>query len=300
MLGLFVNNLLPIFLTAGAGYAAARKLNIDARPLAQITFYVFAPCLVFQLILDSELAGAEVLRMVIFMIGSLLALASLTALLGWAMGWPRTLVAAVVLVVLLPNAGNYGLSANLFALGEEGLARASIFFVSSAMVTFTAGVFVASLGRCGLGEALRGLVKVPAIWGVVLALILVQTGMELPAFLERTIRLVAQASIPAFLVVLGMQLQSKRLTGPPGPLAMAVALRLLGGIAIGLVMARLLQLEGLTYQSGVLQVSMPTAVISIVVATEYDLEPAFVTSAVIVATLASPFTLTPLLAYLGV
>ena len=37
----------------------------------------------------------------------------------------------------------------------------------------------------------------------------------------------------------------------------------------------------------------------IVLATEYDVEPAFVTSVVISTTLLSPMTLTPLLAYLG-
>jgi predicted permease len=44
---------------------------------------------------------------------------------------------------------------------------------------------------------------------------------------------------------------------------------------------------------------MPSAVIAIVLATEYDVEPAFVTSAVLVTTLLSPLTLTPLLKILG-
>jgi predicted permease len=44
---------------------------------------------------------------------------------------------------------------------------------------------------------------------------------------------------------------------------------------------------------------MPTAVITIVLATEYDVEPALVTSVVMLTTLASPLVLTPLMALLG-
>ena len=44
---------------------------------------------------------------------------------------------------------------------------------------------------------------------------------------------------------------------------------------------------------------MPTAVMSTILATEYEAEPAFVTTAVFASTLLSPLTLTPLLLILG-
>ena len=43
---------------------------------------------------------------------------------------------------------------------------------------------------------------------------------------------------------------------------------------------------------------MPTAVITTILAVEYDLDAAFVTGAVVLSTLLSPLTLTPLIAYL--
>ena len=44
---------------------------------------------------------------------------------------------------------------------------------------------------------------------------------------------------------------------------------------------------------------MPSAVITLVLATEYDVEPGFVTSVVFLTTLVSPLTLTPLMRLLG-
>lgn len=299
MLELFASNLLPVFLASGAGYVVAWRLKIDPKPIAQLAFFVLAPCLVFQIILENDLPGEALLRMVGLAATVLLVLATLTATVARALGWSRPLIAAAVLVVLLPNSGNFGLSANLFAFGEPGLAQAGVYFITSAVLTFTVGIFVASLGRSTLKQTLVGMLRVPAIWALAVAFLLVRTGTQLPVPLARTVDLVSQASIPVFMIVLGMQLYGKGIKGPWGPVALGSGLRLVGGSVVGLLFVAVLGLDGPARQAGVLQSAMPSAVITIVLATEYDVEPAFVTSVVIVTTLLSPLTLTPLLAYLG-
>ena len=62
--------------------------------------------------------------------------------------------------------------------------------------------------------------------------------------------------------------------------------------------AHLLGLRGPAFQAGVLQASMPTAVITTILALEFNVLPNFVTSVVCVTTLLSPLTLTLLIAYL--
>jgi hypothetical protein len=68
-------------------------------------------------------------------------------------------------------------------------------------------------------------------------------------------------------------------------------------LAIGL--SQLFGLEGSARQAMVLEASMPTAVLTTVIATEYNLQPTFVTAVVFTTTLLSPLTLTPLLSFLG-
>jgi predicted permease len=299
MLTVFADNLLPIFLAAAAGYVLAARLQVDVRPLAQVAFLVLSPCLVYDAIVATALPADAVLRMVVFTLISLSGLAALAAIVAWWRRWPRPLTAAVVLVVLLPNAGNIGLSANLFAFGEKGLAQATVFFVTAAIVTYTAGVFLASLGRASLADALRGVFKVPAIWAVLLAVVAVQTGWSLPFPLARTVDLLGKACIPAFLIILGMQLHGKGLGTPLVPLVAAAGIRLVGGPLWGMLLARLVGLDGPAHQAAVLQSAMPSAVVCIVLATQYDVEPAFATSVVFFTTILSPLTLTPLLAMLG-
>jgi predicted permease len=299
VLTLFSDNLLPVFLAAGAGWLLKAMLDLDPRPVARTAFYIFAPCLIFRIIVDSEVPGDALARMAAFATISLLAVAALAAVAARLMGCSRTLVAATFVVVLLPNAGNYGLSVNLFAFGEPGLAQAGVFFVTSAILTFTVGVFVASLGRTSLRTALARLPRVPTVWAVVVALVMSRAGWSLPIPVDRTVELLSQASIPVFLIVLGMQLHGVGLQGPYGPVVAASAMRLVGGALAAFALTSAFGLEGTARQAGVLQSAMPSAVICIVIASEYDAEPAFVTSVVVLTTVLSPVTLTPILAFLG-
>ncbi len=299
MISLFSQNLLPVFLAAGAGYLLARFSSLEPRSLSRVIFYIFSPSLVFNLITENQLSGSALLQMVAFAVSGLLLVSGLAALAARGLKLSRSLVVAVVLGALLPNAGNFGLSVNLFAFGEPGLAHASLFFVTSGIIANTAGVYIASLGRSSYLQALAGLVRIPTIYAVALALIFLQFGWRLPLPLERTTELLAGAAIPGMLVLLGLNLQRARWRGNGRALVTANVMRLLVSPAVGVALAGVFGLAGVARQAGVMQMAMPAAVMTTVLATEFDAEPAFVTSVVFTTTILSPLTLTPLLALLG-
>jgi len=297
---LFADNLLPILLVAGAGYLAGKWLNVQARSISRVVFYFFSPCLLFDLLVTSQFGYGDMLRMVGFAVASILTVGAITWTLGRLLRLERKTLAAVLLCTLTINAGNYGLSLNLFAFGDEALAYASLFFVTSAVITYTLGVTIASLGRASLADSLRGLLKIPVIYVVPLALIFITMDWELPLPLSRTVSLLSDAAIPGMLLVLGLQLQKVRRTGNNRrALLLAGGMRLLGGMGVSLFFATIFGLQGMAYNAGVLESSMPTAVLSTILATEYEAEPAFVTTVVFASTLLSPLTLTLLLLVLG-
>lgn len=298
LLALFSQNLLPVFLTAGAGWLIAVTLRPDPRPISQVALYVLAPCLIFEIVLQNAVAPGALLRMMGFAIVCL-AIPGLAAfgLARWRR-WPRTRTSALVLCVLLTNAGNYGMSVVMLAFGERALAQAGFFFLGSAIVSYTAGIFVASMGRAGLRASTLGLLRMPTLWAVVLAFAMGALHWTLPGPAASSVHLLASACIPVFLLVLGMQLRGARLHGPVRPLLAAAGLRLLGGAATGWLLAPVFGFTGAARQAGVLQAGMPSAVIATILATEYDVEPGFVTSVVLLTTLLSPLTLTPLLSWL--
>ena len=297
--GLFLNNLFPILLIAGIGYLCGKYLKVEARSLSRVIFYVFSPCLIFNLLTDSLLSGDDMLRMIAFTSAVVISVGTVTFILGKLMKLNRKMLAAVVLTTMSMNAGNFGLSLNLFAFGESGQAQASIFFVTTAMFNYSIGVAVASLGSANLSQSLLRLTKVPTIYAVILAFLFIWQGWELPTPLIRTTTTLGAASIPAMLILLGLQLHANQRTRQIPALILSNGMRLLGGAAFGLVLGSLFGLHGVAYQAGVIESATPTAVLATVLATEFDTEPAFVTTVVFISTLLSPLTLTPLLAYLG-
>jgi predicted permease len=299
LLTLFLNNLLPNFLIAGVGFVLGNRLSINARTISQLTFYFFSPCLVFKLITQNQVSGNDVARMVSFGI----AITALMGLLAWSIGRAlrieRRLLVAVMMGSMFVNAANLGLPVTSFAFGETALAHASIFYVTSVMLMYTVGVLIASLGSSGLAKALLGLLKVPAVYALTLGLLIVRLDWSVPLFLERTVTMAGNAAIPSMLVLMGLQVRNIAWQGQWRAISVASGLRLLAAPLVAIGISVLFQFHGVARQAAILESSMPTAVLSMVLATEYNVEPAFVTSVVFITTILSPFTLTPLLAYLG-
>jgi predicted permease len=83
-----------------------------------------------------------------------------------------------------------------------------------------------------------------------------------------------------------------------GLVALAAAIRLLGGAAVGFILATLLGQNGLAYPVGILQCAVPTAVMANALATEFGGDAQFTSAVTLISTLASIVTLTFLIAVL--
>jgi len=298
LLSIFLADILPIFLVASAGFILARRLHVDVRTLSKTTFNALSPCLVFNLLVTSRLGAADFGRMAVFAAGVI----ALIGVIAWLAARPLRLEAptlvAFLLVVMFSNSGNYGLSAVMFAFGREALAHATVYFVMNAALMFTAGVFLASAGRRSVGQALSGVLRVPPVYAVALAGLILATGVEVPAPLMRAVGLLSDAAIPVMLLVLGMQLEQGKAPERPALVGLAAVLALVVSPLVALGLADLVGLTGAARQAGILQASMPAAVVTTILAIEYDVAPWLVTGVVFVTTLLSPFTVTIVIALL--
>ena len=299
-LNLFTNNIFPIIAVAGAGFLLQRRMNLDPRPVSDALFHILIPALVFDMVLTTEIPGDGIVKMVVLASAVIVFMLLLSWALAKLLRLPQVLASAFILSVSLINAGNYGLSLNHFALGEDGLLWASIYFITSALWINSAGVYVASAGRMEPLRALKNLTRVPAVYAILLSLLIRALNLSLPQAVSRPIELLAAAMIPMMLLVLGMQIGKAGAPKRLGLLSIVVTLRLVIAPIVAWFMAGALSMPMVGRQVGVLESAMPTAVLAFILALQYDTEPEFVTGAVLVSTLLSPITLTPLLYLLGV
>jgi len=298
LLGIFASDILPIFVIAGVGYLLARQASVQVHTVSRVTFHALAPALVFNTLATSTLSGFEFGRMAAFYLLVAASAGLMARVAAIPLRLDRASLSAFLLVVVCSNSGNYGLPVALLAFGREALAFASVYFVSSAIFSYTGGVLLAASGRRSIRHALAGVLRVPAVYGAVAAAVTMAFGLHVPDAIARPMAMLSDAALPMMVLVLGMQLE--RVTWPERP-DMVIAASLLSLVATPLAafgVAHLLGLQGPALQAGVLQASMPTAVVTTILALEFDVAPGFVTSVVCVTTLLSPITLTVLIAYL--
>jgi predicted permease len=288
--------ILPVFLIIALGYLLERWLSLDMRSISRVIFYALAPCLVFSSTATSAVSGADMGKIVSFVLLTTLAMGLLSWAVTKALRFSRAMESAFLLTTLFVNSGNYGLPINLFAFGQAGLERATVFFTASALLTNSIGVYLASRGQASGLDALRNVFKVPIVYGALAGFVVNLATIPVPEPVAKAVDLVGGASVPLMLLLVGMQLARTSLVGELKVIGLATFVRLVVAPAVALVLAAWLGLTGVTRQACITEASMPTAVMTTILATEFEAEPQFVAGVVFVSTLVSIITLTLLLA----
>jgi predicted permease len=209
------------------------------------------------------------------------------------------LVAAYVLIAAFGNVGNFGLPVIRFKLGEEALLAASVYFLIANTFGFVVGVTAATWRKgSNRWSALRAAFSTPGVVAVLPAFLVNWLDIPVPLFVERAIGLMAEALIPVMLLTLGIQLAAMGRPRIDRHVIAVSAVRLLAGPLAAVLVAAVMGLSGIARDAGIIQASMPAAVLTSLIALEHDLLPDFVTTVVLFSTLASAVTLTLVLAFI--
>lgn len=290
------NNILPIFIVAAIGFGLRQFVGLDVKTVARLTFNGLSPCLVFYSLVTAQLNGSELLLLGGFSLLTILLMGGLGWLIGRLLRLSRINTVALVLSLMFVNCGNYGLTLLELRYGEAGVVRGIAYFIVSTILAYSLGIFVASSGRRTVREALGTLARVPAVYAVILGILVYSLDIPLPTPLLKGVSIAAEGAIP---VMLGMQLADLRAMEGVRIAWLATGLKLVVAPLMALLLVGVFQLEGLNRSALLLQTSMPTAVLVTVLATEYDVRPRLVTTIVVLSTLLSPFSVAVFIALAG-
>lgn len=298
-MSVLINIVIPVFLVAGVAALLEPHLGINVQSVSRASFYLFSPALIFSSLALSDISGTEFGRIALALLLLTLALWGLGELGAKALRLSGPTRGGFLITILLANSGNFGFPVTLFAFGEAGLARAALYLTVSSTLMATLGVYLAARGSAPASVALKRVFRVPMVYAGVLGMLVNLSGVTLPEPLIKALTVLGAGAVPALLVVLGMQLSRTfrgrlKLVNLPA-LGVVTVGRLLVAPALGFAVAGLLGLTGLSQNVFTLESAMPTAVMAIVLATEFDSDLPFVSVAVFVTTLGSLLTLTLLL-----
>jgi predicted permease len=280
--------ILPVIAIAGIGYAWSRlKRPFDNRLVTQLVSLIGTPCLVSHALTSLHVGIAELGQMALATAAVFAGMFVLAWIVLKLMKLPNH---SYLPAVVFSNSGNMGLPLALFAFGERGLALAVVFFAFSSTLQFTAGVSIAA----GTVSA-RHLTRMPVIYAVLASIVVIVTGLPVPAFISNTLEILGGLTIPLMLMALGVSLASLSIRSLPRNLFLSLV-RMLGGFALSFLVSWALDLPPMARGVLLIQASMPVAVFNYLFAQYYQRRPEDVAAMVIISTVLSFGTL-PLLVY---
>ena len=166
--------------------------------------------------------------------------------------------------LILPNTGNMGIPICLFAYGTQGLGIASAITSVVILLHFTLNIFLAKKSF-----SFEVVLKSPSAYAVIISILYLYLNLEVPKFIENTTFLITYATIFLILMSLGVALTKLKIFSLKTSLFLSFA-RVIVGPIIGFIIIDTFDLKG--YAAGVLliQCSMPSAVLTYLVASMYS------------------------------
>ncbi|MEX5220057.1 MAG: AEC family transporter [Nitrospira sp.] len=196
---------------------------------------------------------------------------------------PRPTQGGFLLATGLINSLYFSYPVILATFGEAGLAHAMMFDLGQTVLTLT--VLYGLALRHGTSSsparpfAVRFL-SAPPLWGLCGILALKAGGLGLPVWLHGVLAPIHWTTTPLASLVLGLSISVATVGRNVGLAILGVAVRMGGGLLLGLAAAWLLHLEGLQRTVVILVAAMPSAVNAVIYAAEAELDEEIVTSVV--------------------
>ena len=254
--------LFPVFLSIGIGYWYGKKdAKFDTNFITTFSGNIGLPCIIFYSLTFSDIdfdifLKFSVLTFVYVGIFSIIGLIVLKLL-------NRDIV-RLLPPLILPNTGNMGMPLCLFAFGIQGLAIATAITSTILVLHFSLGILLASRKF-----SIQPLIKCVPVYAIIFSLFFVYYKIPAPKFLENATFLIGYAAIFLVLVPLGVALSKLKVFSFTETLIYSL-IRVLVGPIIGFAFVKYLNLTGVEAGVMFIQASMPSAILTYLVAEMYS------------------------------
>lgn len=284
----------------GVGYIGQRIIGFERRTISAMTLYLMQPFLAFRTFYKNEIT-MEYLYILLFCVLLCTGLIVIVLIISKLKKSTRSKEAAMVLSGVFMNSGNYGVPIILLAFGTGGVDYAVIMMVIQSFLMSTVGVFYAGKGSerdYSLKESLVNIVKMPLIYGALLGISLQLLSIPIPEIVMQPVELLADATVPTIMLVLGMQLGAiSKKDVDMRDVSTVLALRTLISPCVALLIVWMLPIEGMLVQILVVLAAMPSAANTMMLSLEFETEPDLVSYSTLVTTVLSIVSV-PLMLYL--
>ena len=272
----------PVFLLSAIGYFWV-KLGFEYRVefVTRLAMTLAVPALVFTSLTQNTINPKFLTEMIIVVCMAYAVVSVLALIFTFTF---KLDLRTFLMPLISGNTGNLGLPLCFLAFGKDGLGYAVIVFAFTSIVAFTFGLWVVSGTR-----SFKQPLKEPLVPATILGLLFMFYGWEIPKILTNSLNLISQMAIPLMLITLGVAVARLKTQLAFKTLGISISKILIGTIA-GITVGYQFSIPYEAFAVLIIQMSMPVAVTSYLLAEKYGANSEAVAGLVVISTFLTTFT----------
>ena len=279
------NVLFPVFLTIAIGYWYGKKdPKFDTKFITTFSGTFGLPCIIFYSLTVSNIDFQVFLKFSYYII----IYVGIFAIIGIVvLKFLNRDAVRLLPPLILPNTGNMGIPICLFAYGNSGLAIATSITSVILVLHFSLNILLSSKKF-----SIEPLIKCVPVYALLFSLIFVYFKIPAPIFLENATFLIGYSTIFLVLMSVGIALSKIKVFNFKEALIYSFV-RLIIGPLIGFYFVHFFNLSGVEAGVMFIQASMPSAVLTYLIAKMYSTKSVYnnIAETVALSTFLSFFTL---------
>ncbi|PRR85911.1 AEC family transporter [Clostridium luticellarii] len=299
------NNIIPIFVLIGLGFAISKKFALSVFTLSKLNFYIFVPGFIFYNLYTTNLSYG-MLMILLFCIVNLIINDLIARVISKIRKYDLSQENAFKNSIMFNNTGNIGVSLVTLIFGSapfvidgktpylgQALTVQIMILVFMNVTMNTIGFYNAGRANMNIKDSMHQIFTMPSIYVIPIALLLKYTRIDITTTpLWPAIEYIKGGLVPIALITLGAQLSKTKFDFRDSNVNMAVFTRLIIGPVLALILIHVFRFRGVIAQTAFISYSVPTAVNTALIAVECGNDQDFASQEVMASTIYSAVTLT--------
>ena len=271
----------------------------DTPTLNKIVVYIAIPALIFLAMYHADLSNIETFGTITFTIIILGILSGIVAyLFSRFRGYSSKTRWGVVATSTLSNSGFLGYPVTLGVFGTEGLVRAVFCDVGNTMLFIALGIFFLILYGGSYRDIIKRSILFPPLLAVICGVLANLIHLPLGSVITSTLDYLSGAAIPIIMISLGLSLEFKGIKEYFDVASFVSVLKLIISPMIAMVIVGLVGLSGLDRTVAIVEAGMPSAMLSLVLAINYQLDVKATAACIFLSTTLSVISITVLILFI--
>ena len=270
----------------------------DSQKLNKIVINLSIPSLIFLAMYTADLSDIQILAPIPFIC---ILLGTISGIIGYLFAKAKRYSCqtrwGVIVTSAMVNSGFLGYPVILGVFGAQGLIRAIFYDMGSILLFIAFGILFMIIFKSKSSDIIKRAFLFPPLWGVLLGIVFNLLNIEIGLF-ENIIDYLSGAAIPLIMISLGLSLQARDIKGYFGVASFVSFIRLVFAPIMALIIVYFLNIGGLERSVIIVEAAMPSAMLSLVLAINYDLDVNVVAASIFLTTVLSMITIPLLIMFL--